>query len=97
VYNGSSTSLVISWDNVTDDAVTSYLIKLAHSSGATSVVKVSAQKTEVEVGGLFRYSQYCVTVRATAEGKLGSESGQICASTAIDGKSKVRKNVEIKA
>ena len=89
--------MVISWDNVTDDAVTGYLIKLTHSSGATSVVKVSAQKTEVEVGGLFRYSEYSVTVRVTAEGKLGNESDQICASTAIDCKSKVRKNVEIKA
>lgn len=86
VYNSSSTSLVIRWNRITSNpAVSAYMINLTNSRGVTSVMNVSTRETETEVGGLYRYSRYCVTVTAITEGMVVDKSERICAFTAIDG------------
>lgn len=96
VFSPSATSLLIRWGHLRPyflpDAVHGYEISITNINGVTTKINVSALANEVQVTGLKKYSTYCITVRALTEEGYGSESDEICVSTAEDGKNRVKIN-----
>ena len=68
------------------DAVDGYEITIISLTGETTKINVSISENEIEASGLEIYSKYCMTVRALTGEGYGSESDEVCAFTAEDGK-----------
>ena len=90
VVISNTTSLLIRWGHLKPyflpNAVDGYEITIISFSGGTTKVNVSILANEIEVSGLEKYSKYCMTMRALTGKGYGSESDEVCAFTAEDGK-----------
>lgn len=90
VIRFNTTTLLMRWGHLKPyflpDAVNGYEITIISFSGETTKINVSILANEIEVSGLEIYSEYCMTVKALTGEGYGSESDQVCAFTAEDGK-----------
>ena len=97
VFSPNATSLLIRWGDLKpyflSDAVDGYEITITNLSGETTKINVSILANEIEVSGLEKYSQYCMTVKALTGEGYGSESDEVCAFTAEDGKNGAEKMI----
>ena len=90
VSSSNTTSLLIHWGHLKPqflpDAVDGYQIITISFSGEITKVNVCILANEIEISGLEIFSKYCMTVRALTGEGYGSQSDEVCAFTAEDGK-----------